>query len=245
MPPCRSLALRATLTLVLLAPAGRAGAAEDPRELKAKRACAAGRVDEGVDVLAELFAETGDLTYVYNQGRCYQQNGVADKAINRFREYLRRATGLSAADRQEVQQFIDELEKQRREQAPPRRDDESAEGRAARLRTIAIATAAVGAAALAAGVILTFKVRSAESDLERDLAKAETFDPKLLGNRMRDGARLETFQWVAYGAAAAAAAGAATCYVLGMRGGTERSVALGVAPPAGRRGLSAWLTVRY
>jgi hypothetical protein len=70
-------------------------------------------VTDGVAILAELFASTGDLDYVYNQGRCYQQNNRPDEAIARFREYLRRARVLSKGDRDEVESFIKELEAER------------------------------------------------------------------------------------------------------------------------------------
>src|SRR5689334_17575967 len=102
-------ALRRWLPLALgalmLLSAGGARAEEESRQVKAKRACAAGRVEEGVELLAALYAESGDVNYVYNQGRCYQQNGRGDQALNRFREYLRRATNATPEERREVQGF--------------------------------------------------------------------------------------------------------------------------------------------
>jgi len=41
-----------------------------------------------VDLLAQLFVETGDVNYIYNQGRCYEQNGKFGEAILRFREFF-------------------------------------------------------------------------------------------------------------------------------------------------------------
>jgi hypothetical protein len=59
-----------------------------------------------VAILAELFVETQDATYVYNQARCFEQNGRNQEAIDRFREYLRIATHLSKEDAASVQKHI-------------------------------------------------------------------------------------------------------------------------------------------
>jgi tetratricopeptide (TPR) repeat protein len=99
--------------LVLAATAGPVRAQErDPRELEAKTACLAGRTDRGIELLAELYAETNDPTYIYNQGRCYQQTGKPREALTRFREYLRKAPTASAEDKALVQGYIAELEEQ-------------------------------------------------------------------------------------------------------------------------------------
>jgi hypothetical protein len=121
--PASLLACKALTIATVLVSAARAQAqpADDPREIEARAACAAGDAEKGVALLARLFAETGDYTWVYNQGRCYQQNGRAEEALNRFREYLRRAKDLSAEDRSEVEGFISELEGElsRRSSGPP------------------------------------------------------------------------------------------------------------------------------
>ena len=97
----------------LAAMSGVAGAQErDPRELEAKKACLGGRPDRGIELLAEMYAETNDPTYIYNQGRCYQQNGKPREALTRFREYMRKARDMSADDKALVQGYISELEQQ-------------------------------------------------------------------------------------------------------------------------------------
>lgn len=114
------LSLVSTPARAQLQPPSATAAQEDPRELEARAACAAGDVDKGIAILARLFAETGDYTWVYNQGRCYQQNGRAAPALNRFREYLRRGQNLAAEERSEVEGFIKELEAEvARQPAPP------------------------------------------------------------------------------------------------------------------------------
>jgi len=235
---------------VVLATSGPASAAQDQREVRAKKACAAGRVDEGVELLADLFTETGDLNYVYNQGRCYQQNGVADKAINRFREYLRRSTELAPQDRQEVEQFIAELEKQEERRATEAALRASQASRpsgadSARLKTIGLGLGAVGALAVGTAVVLSLKVRSEEREVEKKFEMQDKVTTQEVSVWMRDGGRLETFQWVAYGIGAAAFAGGATCYLLGYRGGREKTIAWTWTPDPVRRGLSTSLTVRY
>jgi tetratricopeptide (TPR) repeat protein len=231
--------LLAGALLLSAAPARAQGA--DPREAAAKKACAAGRVDEGVELLAELFANTGDVNYVYNQGRCYQQNGVHDKAIQRFREYLRRSPDLPAAERQEVERFISEAEEQvRQRQVAAAKESEA---RSPVWRTASLALGGLGVVAVGTGVVLSLKVRSAEKAFERDLAALTEVDNRWIGDRNRDGARLETFQWVAYGVGAAALAGAVASYLVGGRSGREPPGAVSWAPAPG--GFSTAVAVRY
>lgn len=80
------------------------------QEKAAKKACSVGDFQKGVDILGDLFVDTSDSTYVYNQGRCYQQNSRWEPAINRFREYLRKAKDLTDSEKAEVNQQISECE---------------------------------------------------------------------------------------------------------------------------------------
>jgi hypothetical protein len=84
--------------------------AADPRPAEARKACAAGKVERGIQILAEIIVENGDANAVYNQARCYQQNGRPEQAVARFREYLRTAAELAPADRTQVEGYIVELE---------------------------------------------------------------------------------------------------------------------------------------
>src|SRR5688572_7801153 len=100
------------LMLGLLAFSAREGRAAggDVRAVEARKHCAAGRVEEGIELLARIVAETGDPHAVYNQARCYQQNGRAAEALARFKEYRRTRTDLRARERVEVDGHIRELE---------------------------------------------------------------------------------------------------------------------------------------
>ena len=99
-----------------------ASAQVDKRAVEAKKACSSNQVQRGIELLADYYAETGDPLAIFNQGRCYQQNGMPKEALNRFREYLRKARNERAADRREAQGYIKELEAEleRAASAPPK-----------------------------------------------------------------------------------------------------------------------------
>jgi tetratricopeptide (TPR) repeat protein len=107
---CSSL----VLGFVMVALAGSASAekplSKSAKERAAKKACAMGDFQKGADILTDLFIDTNDTTYVYNQGRCYQQNNRFEQAISRFREYLRKAKDLSDSDRAETERQIADCE---------------------------------------------------------------------------------------------------------------------------------------
>ena len=52
---------------------------------------------KGVEILADLYLNTNDPNYIYNQGRCFEQNGENEKAILRFQEYQRKVPAQAAA----------------------------------------------------------------------------------------------------------------------------------------------------
>jgi hypothetical protein len=118
----RAIAGCLALMMTLLVAGVRAEAAprtREQREAEARKACAAGRVEAGIEVLAELLTEFSHPNYIYNQGRCYQQNGRSEQAISRFKEYLRAAHDISADERERVERFIKELEAEVQAAAPP------------------------------------------------------------------------------------------------------------------------------
>jgi hypothetical protein len=83
---------------MLIAAPNAMGANVESKARAAKRACLVGDVEKGAGILADLYLDTNDATYIYNQGRCFEQNGKNDQAVLRFKEYLRKAQGLSQAD---------------------------------------------------------------------------------------------------------------------------------------------------
>jgi len=87
--------------------------AASPREEKeraAKRACLNHDPDKGVELLTDLYVDTNNATYIFNQGRCYEQNDRCEDAIVRFREYLRKTPGANEGDRNDVQKHIVDCE---------------------------------------------------------------------------------------------------------------------------------------
>jgi tetratricopeptide (TPR) repeat protein len=99
----------------------RAMGAPDPRELKAREDFASGRYQEALDLFARLYAESLHPNYLRNIGRCYQNLGEPDRAINSFHDYLRKAKDLSSDEHQEIEGYIKEMEdlKRQREGTPP------------------------------------------------------------------------------------------------------------------------------
>ncbi|HEY2903662.1 MAG TPA: tetratricopeptide repeat protein [Polyangia bacterium] len=230
-----------------------AQAAPDSREARARAACAAGNVEKGVALLAQIAAETGDVNALYNQARCYQQNGRTDEALERFKDYQRRALNLSPDEAAQVNTFIRDLQAEQARDAasasppvaapaPPSPAANSAlppapglDAKRAGPSLVAPAIlAGVGVAALAAGIYFSLKVRSIESDLESPthITLADYND------KVHSGQDAATYQWVGYGVAAAAAAGSALTYALGRRptGGAE-TARVGFAPAIGRDGV--------
>jgi hypothetical protein len=63
-------------------------ASVESRERVAKKACLAGDVAKGVAILADLYVTTDNPVFIFNQGRCFEQNGKYEEAIIRFREFL-------------------------------------------------------------------------------------------------------------------------------------------------------------
>lgn len=91
--------------LYALVPRARA-AGDEPKERIAHKACLSGNYQKGVEILSDLFVSTKNPTYIYNQARCFEQNGRCEEAINRFREYLRKAKDASVDDKSDAERHI-------------------------------------------------------------------------------------------------------------------------------------------
>ena len=95
----RKSSLLLVLATFAVPAAARAGSKEN-KERAAKTACLSGDYAKGVALLAELYVSSNnDITYLFNQGRCFEQNGKYEEAIVRFREYqLKNADAGNAPD---------------------------------------------------------------------------------------------------------------------------------------------------
>jgi len=82
-------------------------ASKQAQERNARKACLGGDYNRGVNILADLFVSTKDPTYIFNQGRCFEQNHRYEDAISRFEEYLRVPdANLSTEDRASAEKHI-------------------------------------------------------------------------------------------------------------------------------------------
>ena len=103
--------IAAAVTGWLIAVSSTVGAAEsrEVREREARKACFTGNVDRGVEILVDLYGETGHPNYIFNQARCFERNGKYDQALLSYEDYLRKATNLGDAERAQVEKSIAEL----------------------------------------------------------------------------------------------------------------------------------------
>ena len=90
----------------LLAPASAHAANRQAQERAARKACLSGDYAKGVSILSDLFVDTKDATYIFNQARCFEQNRRYEDAVARFQEYLRASPDLDASDRAAAEKHI-------------------------------------------------------------------------------------------------------------------------------------------
>jgi tetratricopeptide (TPR) repeat protein len=100
-----------SMACVLLAASSAQAKDADAKERAAKIACLAGDYAKGVALLSEIYVSTNDPVFVYDQGRCFEQNHRYEDAISRFREYLRVGRQISRTERADAQKDIADCEK--------------------------------------------------------------------------------------------------------------------------------------
>jgi hypothetical protein len=215
------------------------------QERLAKRACLAGDPARGVEILADLYVDTDDITYIFNQGRCYEQNRRYEDAVGRFREYLVKGEHkLSDEDKALAQKRIDACESYLPKpeprsplvpdpvpvapvmQTPPPADGgpEPPPAVAAVASPLGpdakagrgLRTAGIVAGALGVATLVAGVALNVKvNSMSSDLEKPDNF------NRDTDSSRksYKTLGWVCYGAGAAFLAGGALLYYLGWRAG--------------------------
>jgi hypothetical protein len=186
----------------------------DPREDQAKTACLAGRVQEGIDLLAQLYVATADANYIYNQGRCLEQNGRPDEAIGRFQEYLRKGANLTPEDRADAERHIHECERLRdrlRAPRPPPPGPAVVEEGPAPRRIPKSTKVLVGVSAglVVAGLAAGIGVQAVEDSVMHSFASSKE----------QWGKRLEVLQYGAYVAAGLCLVGGAALYFAPAPGG--------------------------
>jgi hypothetical protein len=80
---------------MLLAASPATAANRHDQERAARKACLTGDYTTGIAILSDLFIDTKDPTYIFNQGRCFEQSRKFEDAIARFEEYLRATEGTA------------------------------------------------------------------------------------------------------------------------------------------------------
>jgi hypothetical protein len=232
--------------------------ADDSRPNAALAACASGDVAKGISILGQLYAETRNPSYVFNQGRCYQKNNQLEQARGSFAEYLRIGTSEPPEDLRRAQEFVKEIDdalaRQRASAPAPilvTTVQPGGEGRRHSLRVTSVVLAGVGVAAIATGAFLSLKVKQTNDDINREFAGMDyVTDPAHLQQQLADGQRYETWQWVGYGLGVAALAGAVTTFVLsggitGAGAGSAEHAALDVAPSLSPDGVGGVVRIRF
>jgi tetratricopeptide (TPR) repeat protein len=82
----------------------------DSREEVARAFFAAAKYQEAIDVYSQLFAKYVHPDYIYNIGRCYQNMGDPEKALQSFHEFSRKVKHLDPEIRKELDGHIKEME---------------------------------------------------------------------------------------------------------------------------------------
>jgi hypothetical protein len=242
---------RTLLVLVSVLFSARVSLAEsrDAKERTARTACLAGDHAQGVRLLSELFVATKDWSFIYNQGRCFEQNRRYEDAIGRFQEYLRAGTKLTKAERAEAQKHIDDCREllaseraQAAQGAPAAAPLPVAAAPVAQVAGVAVPTApapqpnpqtpsSTGSGLRTAG-ILTASVGGAalvagiilnyeSNSLATDLKKTDGYTP----GKESDRKTYETFSWVGYGVGTVCVAAGAILYIVGSRSASDPSIA--------------------
>jgi hypothetical protein len=219
------------------------------RAARARKECYSGNYQAGVELLAELFAETRDANYIYNQARCFERNGRCSDAMLSFREFLRIAKGMTAAEKADVERRIAGCQGATPQPPPPAyqppppppavettpapgvtdelpRREVPAASPGAGLRVAGIVIASVGVAAVGAGVVFGWQAKKIADEVTSD-NNLQTYDRK----KDDRGKLFANLQWVGYGVGGAALAGGALLYYFGYRAQTGPVALLPVLGP--------------
>jgi hypothetical protein len=246
----RTLAAAVVLSVSLLgwSPQSYAKGRTESPENAAKKACAAGNFRKGVEILADLYVRTDDATYVFNQGRCYEQNHQWVSAIDRFREYLRKGKRLPASVAAEAEKHIADckvlLDEENARNAPPPQPTpvlapvavprpeappapqptppppSPATSPGGALRTTGLVIGGVGIAGLATAVALNLKANSLADEANK------THDPATKSSQQS----YKTGAIICYGVGAASLVTGTTLYLIGRSKGKTGTSDLAILP---------------
>ncbi len=251
---CLGMLLVMPVILVSL-PRPASAASRQAKERTAKKACLAGDPAKGVDILAELYVDTNDITYIFNQGRCFEQNRKYEDAIARFREYLVKGEKLTPEEKAVAQKRIEACESYLPKSEPPptvvspppavvstpvaQAQPVQAAGSP---EAVAVAQrpqqsdgkagsglriAGITVASVGAAALLTGVILNLKvNSMASDLQKPDNF------NRDTDTSRknYKTLGWVSYGVGVAGLAGGSLLYYLGWHSGRDSGASVALVP---------------
>ena len=250
--------IAATVLLLATPPAG--AASRDAKERAARTACLSGDYAKGITLLSELFVASEDPTYIYNQGRCFEQNAHYQEAIVRFQEYLRVNKRIKPADRADTQKHIlDCQDLLARQSVPPAATVAPAAvaiapqgvpaSQPAAAPTVVTITAPLAVAqpmvqtpgepgsGLRAAGIITASVGGAALvagillNLKVNTMASDFQSPNgYTDSKESDRKAYETFGWVSYGVGSACVATGAVLYYLGVRASKNSPTQLAILP---------------
>jgi hypothetical protein len=245
--------------------------ARQAQERAARKACLSGDYARGVTILSELFVDTKDPTYIFNQGRCFEQNHRYEDAISRFEEYLRVPdANLDAADRAVAEKRIADCKDRLPESsrvlgsspqpfvpppppptpaAPPEPPSapESSTSIATQSRPHPTATKSGSGLRVAGIVIGSVGVAAAAAGVLLNL-KANSISTEMgttVGNYETRGSNRKTYEtmaWVGYGVGAACLVTGVILYAVGARTGGKSSTRVALLPAIGPGQAGALLT---
>jgi len=263
----RRTTLIVLVSVALLPVTSRVTAAQPPnkqaRERLAKKACLAGDPGKGVEILADLYVETDDITYLFNQGRCFEQNRRYEDAVARFREYLMKGEStLSEGDKAAANKHIESCESYMPKPeprsplvpesvsaatvAPPPRAAEDAPETPTVVATApatpadkntraGLRIAGIVVAAVGVASLTTAVLFNLKANrMADDLNKPEGYDQDKVSQRNTN----ETLSWAGYGVGAACLVGGAILLYFGYRGHNSPRMALAPSIAPDQIGLS-------
>jgi hypothetical protein len=250
--------------LLLASPA--AAESRQGQEREARKACLAGDYAKGVAILSALFVDTKNPTYIFNQGRCFEQNRRYEDAIARFDEYLQTGSmNLTPDDKSAAEQHMahskEMLDRERATSPAPvvarptpavaTTDAPAAESSPPEVvRTESRPTStATGSGLRIAGIVtasagVALVAAGVVFSLEANSLLTDMYN-KVDGyssGKASDAKLCKTLGWVGYGAGAALIATGAILYGVGLKAKGDSSAAVALLPAVGANQVGAILS---
>jgi len=239
---------------------------------RSQKGCLNGDYAKGVAILSDLFVDTKDPTYLFNQGRCFEQNRRYEDAVARFDEYLRAAQQeLKPEDKASAEKHRSDCKEKLAEErgtSPPQPSPQPAptaatpplvpnpEPSSAPSTSIAVAPAnqqvpaqgrwggllTVGIITGGVGVVAVVGGIVLNLKANSMVNSMETGVGAYSSAKESDQKTYRTLAWVGYGAGAACVAAGAILIGVGIKSGTGSSTSVALVPAVGPAQVGAVLT---